>query len=93
MERFEQTLAYKLIYVFSMPYDDHKGLLKVGEATLKSNKQPNDILPNSRDLNQAAHARIKQEVGTASVRYTLLHTELAVRTVGNYLAAFSDKDV
>lgn len=76
-----------------MPYDDHKGLLKVGEATLKSNKQPNDILPNSRDLNQAAHARIKQEVGTASVRYTLLHTELAVRTVGNYLAAFSDKDV
>ena len=48
MERFEQTLAYKLIYVFSMPYDDHKGLLKVGEATLKSNKQPNDILPNSR---------------------------------------------
>lgn len=93
MERFEQTLAYKLIYVFSMPYDDHKGLLKVGEATLKSNKQPNDILPNSRDLNQAAHARIKQEVGTASVRYTLLHTELAVKTVGNYLAAFSDKDV
>lgn len=93
MERFEQTLAYKLIYVFSMPYDDHKGLLKVGEATLKSNKQPNDILPNSRDLNQAAHARIKQEVGTASVRYTLLHTELAVRTVGNYLAAFSDKDI
>lgn len=76
-----------------MPYDDHKGLLKVGEATLKSNKQPNDILPNSRDLNQAAHARIKQEVGTVSVRYTLLHTELAVRTVGNYLAAFSDKDV
>lgn len=76
-----------------MPYDDHKGLLKVGEATLKSNKQPNDILPNSRDLNQAAHARIKQEVGTASVRYTLLHTELAVKTVGNYLAAFSDKDV
>lgn len=93
MERFEQTLAYKLIYVFSMPYDDHKGLLKVGEATLKSNKQPNDILPNSRDLNQAAHARIKQEVGTVSVRYTLLHTELAVRTGGNYLAAFSDKDV
>lgn len=76
-----------------MPYDDHKGLLKVGEATLKSNKRPNDILPNSRDLNQAAHARIKQEVGTASVRYILLHTELAVRTVGNYLAAFSDKDV
>ena len=34
MDRFDQTYSYKLIYVFSMPYDTHKGLLKVGEATL-----------------------------------------------------------
>lgn len=93
MERFDQTLSYKLIYVFSMPYDDHKGMLKVGMATLKSSKQPDDILPNSHELNQAAHARIKQYIGTASMKYTLLHTELAVRTVGTFLATFSDKDV
>ncbi|MEX0034515.1 Eco57I restriction-modification methylase domain-containing protein [Clostridium butyricum] len=93
MEKFDQTVSYKLIYIFSMPYDDHKGMLKVGEATLKSNKQPDDILPNSHDLNQAAHKRIKQYIGTASVRYTLLHTELAVKKVGSFLSTFSDKNV
>lgn len=25
MEKFEQTYSYKLIYVFSMPYETHKG--------------------------------------------------------------------
>ena len=84
MEKFDQTVSYKLIYIFSMPYDDHKGMLKVGEATLKSNKQPDDILPNSHDLNQAAHKRIKQYIGTASVRYTLLHTELAVKRLVHF---------
>lgn len=93
MEKFDQTVSYKLIYIFSIPYDDHKGMLKVGEATLKSNKQPDDILPNSHDLNQAAHKRIKQYIGTASVRYTLLHTELAVKKVGSFLSTFSDKNV
>lgn len=93
MERFDQTLSYKLIYVFSMPYDDHKGMLKVGEATLKSNMLPDDIFPNSQELNQAAHARIKQYIGTASVKYELIHTELAVKKIGNYLTSFSDKDV
>lgn len=33
MEKFDCTYKYKLIYVFSMPYDTHKGLLKIGEAT------------------------------------------------------------
>lgn len=36
MERFDQTYSYKLIYVFSMPYEAHKGLLKVCEATLNT---------------------------------------------------------
>ena len=35
MDRFDQTYSYKLIYVFSMPYDTHKGLLKIGEATIQ----------------------------------------------------------
>lgn len=26
MEKFEQTYSYKLIYVFSMPYETHKGI-------------------------------------------------------------------
>ncbi|MCR5848640.1 MAG: Eco57I restriction-modification methylase domain-containing protein [Lachnospiraceae bacterium] len=93
MGKFDQTLSYKLIYVISCPYDDHKGLLKVGDATLKSDETPIEILPNSRELNQAAKERIKQYIGTFSSRYTLLHTELAVKTVGNYLTSFRDKDV
>ncbi len=93
MERFEQTLAYKLIYVFGMPYDDHKGLLKVGETTLKSDLKPDELPPNCHHLNQAAHARIKQEVGTASLRYDLLYTELALKQVGDMALPFSDNDV
>lgn len=93
MGEIDQTLAYKLIYIYEMPYSDHKGLVKVGETTLKSNKVPDDILPNSHELNKAAHIRIKQEIGTASMRYKLLYTELAVKLAGKYLANFSDKDV
>ncbi len=93
MNRFDQTLSYKLIYVISCPYEDHKGLLKVGDATLKSNELPENIQPNCHALNQAAKDRIKQYTGTFSSRYTLLHTELAVKQVGNYLTSFRDKDV
>ena len=58
MEKFEQTYSYKLIYVFSMPYETHKGMLKVGEATLKTDIMPNELVPNCHTLNQAAKARI-----------------------------------
>ena len=74
MDRFDQTLSYKLIYVIDCPYEDHKGLLKIGDATIKSNKVPVDIAPNCHDLNQAAKDRIKQYIGTFSSRYSLLHT-------------------
>ena len=45
MERFEQTYKHKLIYVFSIPYDTHKGLLKVGDATLETDLKPDELLP------------------------------------------------
>ena len=45
MERFDQIHSYKLIYVFSMPYEIHKGLLKVGEATLTTDIMPNNLVP------------------------------------------------
>lgn len=93
MDRFDQTLSYKLIYVIDCPYEDHKGLLKIGDATIKSNKVPVDIAPNCHDLNQAAKDRIKQYIGTFSSRYSLLHTELAVKSIGSYLTSFRDKDV
>lgn len=93
MDKFESTHSYKLIYVFSMPYDSHKGLLKVGEATLSTNTKPTSLLPNCHELNQAANARIKSYTATASMKYTLLHTELAIRMDGGYSFTFKDKDV
>lgn len=93
MEVFDQTYSYKVIYVFSMPYDTHRGLLKVGDATLKTNIQPNEIEPSSRWLNVAAKDRIDRYTKTASLRYTLLYTELAVKMESGYCHAFRDKDV
>lgn len=93
MDRFDQTYSYKLIYVFSMPYDTHKGLLKIGEATLTTDVKPDGLVPNCRALNQAALARIKSYTGTASVSFTLLHTELAIKLEDGYSFPFKDKDV
>lgn len=93
MERFDQTYSYKLIYVFSMPYDTHKGLLKVGEATLTTDIKPDSLVPNCRTLNQAAIARIKSYTDTASVSFNLQYTELAIKQEAGYSFAFKDKDV
>lgn len=76
-----------------MPYDTHRGLLKVGDATLKTNIQPSEIEPNSRWLNVAAKDRIDRYTSTASLKYTLLYTELAVKMESGYCHAFRDKDV
>ncbi|MGN1410543.1 MAG: DEAD/DEAH box helicase, partial [Eubacteriales bacterium] len=93
MEKFDCTYKYKLIYVFSMPYDTHKGFLKIGEATLTTNTKPENLTPNCRELNQAAIARIKGYTATASVNFKLEHTELAVLQKDGYTFTFKDKDV
>lgn len=93
MERFDQTHSYKLIYVFSMPYSTHKGLLKVGEATLTTDIMPNNLVPNCRDLNQAAKKRIDSYTKTASMNYKLEYTELAIKIDSGYSFPFKDKDV
>lgn len=93
MEKFAQAHSYKLIYVFTMPYDTHKGLIKVGEATLKTNVMPNDLVPNCHLLNQAARDRIDEYTRTASVPYKLEYTELALIEDSGYSFPFSDKDV
>ena len=93
MERFDQTYSYKLIYVFSMPYDTHKGLLKVGEATLNTDIKPVSLVPNCHALNLAAKARIDSYTKTASMSYKLEYTELAIKQEDGYSFSFKDKDV
>jgi len=88
---------YKLIYVFRINDSAHNGLLKVGETTLASDKTPDELLPNCRELNVAAKSRINQYTQTAGIAYDLLHTELAVREITKdgkkQLKAFSDHNV
>lgn len=91
MSNFESAFSgYKLIYVFSMPYADHDGALKIGEATINIDCNPDVLTPNCQELNAAANKRIKQYTQTAGLRYDLLYTELAKTNVGK---AFSDHDV
>lgn len=97
MNAFLTTFEYKLIYIFRINDEAHKGLLKIGEATCNTDKQPNDLVPNCNALNVAAKKRINQYTTTAGITYELLHTELAQRKVADgektKVLAFSDHDV
>ncbi len=93
MEKFKNTHSYKLIYIYTIPYADHNGMVKVGETTLDSAADPKTLLPNCKELNKAARDRIKGSLGTASVQYDLKHTELALREQKGQLESFSDKTV
>ena len=97
MNSFEKTFEYKLIYVFRINDKAHEGLLKIGEATCHTDKNPDEIVPNCNLLNVAAKKRINQYTTTAGIVYELLYTELARHYVTKNgqrkLEAFSDRDV
>lgn len=91
MSKFESAFGgYKLIYVFRMPYKDHEGALKVGEATVYTDDAPESLQPDCLQLQQAANKRIKQYTQTAGLKYELLYTELAITNKGK---GFTDHDV
>lgn len=78
---FKNTFSYKLIYVFAIPDDAHAGSVKVGDTKLDTDLTPDRLQPNCKELNQAALERIQSYTKTAAVDVTLLHTELAIRTI------------
>ena len=94
---FEESFEYKLIYIFTISDKEHKGLLKIGDATIQTTSSLDSLPPNSHVLNQAAKNRIDQYTKTAAISYTLLHTELAIRTIKNNgqqeVKAFRDHNV
>lgn len=95
---FGTSFEYKLIYVFAINDEAHKGLLKIGDTTIQSDASIDALFPNCKALNQAALSRIKQYTNTAGISAQLLHTELAVRFVRGkdgqqVLKAFRDHDV
>lgn len=87
---FEPAFSYKLIYIFRINDEEHKGKLKIGEATLHTDKDKMEIVPNSKELNDAAKKRINDYTTTAGIVYDLLYTVLAVDSKNN---SFSDKTV
>ena len=90
--QFESSLKPKLIYVFRINDDAHKGCLKVGEATCHED----DVLgfaPCCKALNQAAKARIDQYTQTAGISYELLYTELTLFVRDKHFCSFSGKEV
>lgn len=78
---FIPAFEFKLIYIFEIRSNTHKGLLKIGDATIETGEPIDNLPPNSRALNQAAIKRIKEYTNTAGISFNLLHTELAVRTI------------
>ena len=96
-DTFLQTFSYKLIYIFSVDIESHKGCLKIGEATVHTKLDADDLPPNCEELNVAARERIKTYTNTVGVAAKLLYTEIAVRErttkKGPFREAFHDKNV
>ncbi|MEG1792448.1 MAG: Eco57I restriction-modification methylase domain-containing protein [Bacilli bacterium] len=80
--KFLSTFKYKVIYVFRINDENHKGFLKIGDATVHTNKSKDELQTNCEILNGAAQNRINQYTVTAGIAYELLHTELAVTNSG-----------
>lgn len=89
---------YKLIYVYAINDEVHRGKLKIGETSFSSRDSISQLPPNCPTLNQHAHQRIIKQTRTALVQYELLYTELATRPITMrdgtvQMQTFSDTDV
>lgn len=89
---FESALKMKLIYVFRINDEAHRGCLKIGEATCKDDTTL-DQKPCCHALNQAAKERINQYTQTAGIAYDLLYTEATVYSRQGKICFFNDKEV
>lgn len=76
--KFQSTFEYKLIYIFRINDEAHRGCLKIGDATVHTDKNWKELPNNCHDLNSSAHKRIDEYTSTAGINYELLHAEIAV---------------
>ena len=86
-------LKPKLIYVYRINDDTHKGILKIGEASCKSSDNYLGLQPNCKELNVAARERINHQTQTAGIKYELLHTEVTAHFRDGGVRSFNDKDI
>ncbi len=90
--------TYNLIYIYSIPDEAHKGLLKIGKTSFSSSLSIAQLTPNCPTLDKYAHLRIDQQTKTAMVPYKLEYTELATRQItmkdgSTQIQSFIDDDV
>jgi len=90
--QYYSTLKAKLIYIFTIGDEAHRGCIKIGEATLDEATNLT-LAPNCKELNAAARKRIDQYTKTAGISYTLRHTELTVSIHNGLITTFNDKAV
>lgn len=90
--QYYSTLKAKLIYIFTIGDEAHRGCVKIGEATLDE-ATDSSLSSNCKALNQAARKRIDQYTKTAGIDYTLRHTELTLSIRGGMITTFNDKQV
>jgi superfamily II DNA or RNA helicase len=90
--KFTSSFNLKLIYVFRINDDGHRGCLKIGEAT-SDNENIWGLEHNSKALNEAAKRRINQYTQTAGISYDLLYTEVTLYGLKGKLQSFSDSEV
>lgn len=91
--KFESSLKLKLIYVFRINDEAHRGCVKVGEATADTDNFAELNQPNCKALNAAARNRINQYTQTAGIAYDLLYTECTLFVKNKALCSFNDKAV
>lgn len=82
-QTIHETFSYGVIYVYSIPREQHQGRLKIGSATITSDN------PTQEKIEAAAHERIQQQTKTADVRYTLEHATLAMTNDNEYLSDYA----
>ena len=70
------TRKYNIIYVYSVPYEDHKGLLKIGKAEVDVEEDYYPT-PNDESMTKAAEKRIAEQLGTGGFKHQLEYTEVA----------------
>ena len=92
--KITSSFKNKLIYVFGINDEEHKGCLKIGETTLNDGQTSLEEKPNSHRLNEAARKRIEQYTQTAGISFKLFYTEqtLFVDKTGN-IKSFTDDEV
>ena len=67
MTSFKKSFNFKVVYAFTVNDNVHRGLIKIGDATVYTDLSIDNLFPNCKELNQAALKRIKSYTNTVGI--------------------------